>query len=1148
MRVRFILGRAGTGKSELCLREISEKAGQDPLGPPLLLLVPEQSTFQSELALGLKMGNGLGRAQVVSFQRLGWMVLQEAGGSSKPFLSETGRQMFLEHILVRFKNELKAFRDYPRRPELALALGKTIRQVKQAGVTPELLEEEAVKWAEARPLLAAKLSDLSFIIKELSRNIRKHSFDPDDYLELVAAKIPQCPSLQKAEVWVDGFSGFTSQELKVLESLIVATQQVNIVLCLAPEYWKSEAAEGDLFYRTWRTFKGLRKLIEECGAETLPPCFLTEPHRFASTQELAHLEKHWEVWPRPSYEGKTDKIEIVAAASREMEVEWAAESVLRLVRHQGFRFRDILIMTRDLSSYAPFIRRVFSSLEIPCFIDQKPPIDAHPLTVLVLTALEIASLNWPNNAVFRYLKTGLTGIEEDEIDRLENYVLASGINGSTWKNTWQYRPRSLFREINDVDVENELKVINLIREKVVSPLLRLEEGLKKAGKAAEMSLAVWEFLEQLKVKDAVDNLIYQAQKDGKPQEGQEHAAVYQSINYLLQEISLAFADHPMTVKEYLNSLQAGMKAATVGLIPPGLDQVMVGSMDRSRYSEAKAVFILGANEGVLPAVPASDGVLGEADLEHLQLGGLDLPLARLKAFEEPFLIYTALTKSRCFLTVSYALADSDGTPLVPSPVIKDLKAMFPGIKETFRSWETLITKEEPEELLHPFQAFNLLAAQYSGGRELPCFWQEVRESLRHKPGYDRRLGVLEKAKSFDLKERLSVDAARRLFSHAFSVTDLEKYAACPYAFFLERGLKARERALAELKATDIGQFFHAMAKEFLLDLKKLAPEGWDTLNEEKVEKTLEEALLEVEKELEQEIKLASPRGQYLKERLKRTAKEAGLICWKQIMAGKFLPGWLEMPFTLKIPEQEKGPGADASETCLLAGRIDRVDVCENNGKVWLRIIDYKSRSWGIDLGKLYHGLSLQLFLYMEAALDRARREYAAGTPEVAGVFFFPIEKTLVNKNVLEEKDLEAELMKQRRLRGLMLKDLKVASLMDKEIKQGPSLVVPFSLTQDGNFYQNSTSVLEGQRLKLLKDYAVTMARRLMALIREGEIGITPYRMANQKACDFCLYKPVCQFDETMGHRYRRLKKLGNKGFWNQVEDERKVNPGGEKVD
>ncbi len=1137
MRLSIITGRAGSGKTTFCLREICKELERQSLGPPLIMLVPEQASFQTEklLAGAVKTG-GYMRAQVLGFRRLAYRVLQETGGGARVPLGETGKRMILRRILESRRDELRVFNRGVELPGFVEQLAGALAEMKIYGVRAEDLSQclETIKGTGSGSALENKLHDLQLLLAGFDSYIQGRFNDPDDYLTLAAERIRFSKWLDGARVWVDGFNGFTPQEYEVLGALLRKVEGVTVALCLPPDMAGADLADTDPFYPVWETYN---KLVEMAARENVSVAHLPTPgggvpRRFVSS-DLAHLEENY--FHRRAAQGTaTGGIHVVAATDRRAEIEGVAREIVHLCRSKGYRWRDVVVLLRDVELYSDLVEAVFSDYRIPFFLDRKRTVTHHPLVELIRAALETVISNWAFDPVFRYLKTDLVPVSREEVDRLENYVLAHGIRGERWTDgrPWEYRRRLTLEEDAEITEAEKMQLeeINSIRERASSALANLHARLNQSGTVEEYCAAVYHLLAELDVPGRLERWSALAVEEGRLETAGEHAQVWDDIILLLDEIVETLGNEQMELRQFARILETGLASIRLGLIPPGLDQVLVGSLDRSRSPEVKVAFIPGVNEGVLPARIFEQGIFSETERERLRRAGLGLaPGPRRRAFDEQYIIYLALTRAGERLVLSYPLADEEGRALKPSPVVRRVRELFPGLRERFWAQEPGSAGIDDLEFVTPSgRCLTYLAGRLRdafAGREIdPLWWDVYNWFVQNHTGHLFRL-VMQSLFYENREARLDIEVSRRLYGKPFktSVSGLEKYYSCPYSHFLAYGLRLKERDVFRLEAPDMGQFFHAALKMFAQRLKERGID-WGQIGPDECNKLVAQVVDELAPRLQSEILLSSARHRYLTGKLKRVVQRSALVLTEHARRGAFRPVGLELSFgmegglkgvTFKLP----GGGE-----MILRGVIDRLDAADAaEDKVYLRVIDYKSGYTDLKLCDVWHGLKLQLLAYLEVAL-RYAGELAGKDGLPGAVLYFRLDDPLIKTGgeKVGEDEIRQRLLRELKMKGLLLADQDLVKKLDDRAGSSSDLV-PVGIKSDNTFTANS-SVVDGSGFELLLALLRDRVAGAGADILAGAKDINPYRKGNHKACRFCRYKPVCRFDPLLpGNTYRVIK-------------------------
>lgn len=1124
MYLRFITGRAGSGKTFQCMREVCREIEKQPLGSPLILLVPEQASFQTERALAeISNSDGFLRAQVLGFRRLAFRVLQETGGAIRVPLGEISKRMILRRMLEKTASELRIMSRAADLPGFLEKLTGALGEMKNYQITPDDLGRCLTNLESIgdTSLLGDKLHDLKTVFAVFEDFLRGRFIDPDDYLNLAAGKIKNSSWLREARIWVDGFTGFTPLEYAVLKALMRHTDGVNVTLSLGSNYADKILLETDPFYPVWETYTTLLKMArkEALPVYSAPVLGSDEPRRFVS-RGLAYLEKN--LFVRSAANSISEEgINVVAAADRRSEVEGIAREITRLCRDHNYRYRDIVVLLREVGQYANLISAVFSDHGIPFFIDHKRTILHHPLVELIRSALEVVVEDWSFDPVFRYFKTDLAPISREETDILENYVLAHGIRGSRWIDgkPWEFRRWLTLEDVPEVSdgEKQELEQINKLRETSVAALARLHLSLKASNNVAEYTKALYELLQELAVSEQLERWSEFAREEGRLEDVREHEQVWEDVVALFDEVLEALGDEELDLRQYARILESGFEAMRLGLIPPGLDQVVVGSLDRSRSPEVRAAFIPGVNEGVLPARLFEQGIFSETEREQLQLVGLSLaPGIRRLIFDEQYIIYQAVTRASERLMISYPLADDEGRELKPSPIIHRIREIFPGLSE--RQWTQepgMPGANDLEFITAPGRSLTYLAGRLReamSGRKIDPLWWEVYNWFVQQNNY--RFAMIMGSLFFTNREgRLPINLSKRLYGKSLKtgVSGLEKFRSCPYAHFLGYGLRLKERSIFRLEAPDTGQFFHAALKLFAHHLQENDID-WGGLSGSQCKEITGEVVDTLAPRLQSEILLSSARHRYLTSKLKRIVQRSALVLAEHARRGNFRPVGLELAFGA---DGELPPVvfnlSDGSQM-ILKGRIDRIDAAESNdGEIYLRIIDYKSGAIDIKLSDIWYGLKLQLLTYLEVAL-RYSRELVGSEGLPGAVLYFRIDEPLVltNGTPLADEEIQRQLLKELKMKGFLMADLNMVRMMDNQVGTTSDLL-PVGIKKDGSFSARS-SVLEKEQFSLLRAYLRHQLVSTGNEILTGVKDISPYRQGNFNYCQHCSYKPVCKFD------------------------------------
>lgn len=1127
MKLRLIIGRAGSGKTHYCLEEMGKMLKEAPEGNSLVMILPEHATFKVEHELASTAGiDGFARAYVFGFRRLAHRILMETGGAVRPHITELGKRLVLTRLLQEHQQDFKMFHRAAAQRSFSDILAGMIREFKAYGVSPELLMEAEQGLGELP--VGDKLHDLALVYQGFEKFLQGRYTDPEDYLTLLAEKIDRSAILRGAEVWIDGFTWFNPQEAGVVAKLLTVGNCVTVTLCLDGDL-ESQQSTTALFHRQWDTRRKLLDLARQMGAE-VEEIVLEETERFQAPL-LKHMEKHFFAAPTVSWQGEASGLVIVEAANRRMEVEGVARDMIRLCRDEGYRWRDIGILLRATESYVDLVETVLGDYEIPFFSDRKRQSFHHPLAELLRSALDVVLERWSYEPVFRCFKTDLFSVTRDEVDRLENYVLEFGIRGTKWTKgkIWTFIRRFSLGEDSELnEVEQEfLQEINDIRIQAATPLQVFEQEIKEASTVQEMTMALYQLLVALSVPEKLEQWADKAEAAGDLEQAREHGQLWDSVVQLFEQLVEICGHEKIPLKDYAAMINEGLDGLKLSLIPPGLDYVTISAMDQTSLENIRGIYVLGANDGVLPMRGQGEGLLTDIEREQMIGFGLELaPGSQADSFAEGFLVYAGLTRSSEYLWLSYSLADEEGKGLSPSLLIKRLREVAKVSLDSLPVEPAEGT--EHQYLANAKRSISALAAVlrgYKRGQPVPRVWWDVYNWALLQTGLDLYLrqavaGLFHHNQVQQLPREIASQLYTKNNKLRGSVTRFEAFQACPFKHFAQYGLSLKERAVFRLQAPDWGQFLHAALKDFG-DRMQEAGRDWGSVDEQECKKIVNEVVDELAPKLQNEILLSSKQHEHLVGRLKRTVARSVKRLVEFDRVSEFKPMAMEKSF---------GRGLDALPPLVymlpdevgleIVGQIDRLDTAQLDGKKYMLVIDYKSGGAWLKLVDVYYGLRLQLLTYLLVA----RNAYQDCLP--AGVLYYFLKNPNISDIVrLDTDEITKKINGLLKMPGWVLAQPEVVRLLDSTI-DGYSEFLKIALKKDESFYSTSLPYVKTpEEFSLLLTHVEKKLVETACNIMAGDITINPYALDKRTPCAFCQYSAVCQFDSLLPeNEYRRLAK------------------------
>lgn len=1138
MSLRLIYGCAGSGKSKFCMNSMKSKIESDFEGA-LILIVPEQFSFQAEKNLMKAVGEkGLLKAQVLSFKRLAYRVFNEAGGITRKRMDSTGKSMLLYTIIDELKDDLKVYKKSGRQQGFVDTVADAITEFKRYNVPPSVLEHVISEVEEES--LKQKLEDIELIYNRFEELIKDKYIDSDDDLTFLAEKLSASDIYNGAEIWFDEFSTFTPQQYEIIKMLLKKVKRVNITLCANCSDGE-DTENTDIFATIKNTERKLLKLCAENNIGFDEPVDLSKNrgYRFKQSPSLSHLEKHFFSYPYKVYKNEVDDISIFKAMNMYTEVEKLARSIVNISREKGIRYNKIAVITRDLKDYAKLIQVIFNEYDIPYFLDQKRDINKNSLLIFLNSAIEILTKNWSYEAVFRYLKTGLTDVSREEIDILENYVLANGIKGKAWlKGNWSYSASSIYSFRREEENDEELlKRINDIREKAVTPLVEFYEEIRNLNKVRDICETIYKFLCKVNIPDKIEKWVENFKTQGLNALASEYSQAFNTVIELLEQLVEVMGEEHIKPDKLVKIIQTGINRCKVGIIPSALDQVLVGDIERVKSHEVDYVFIIGVNDGVFPKVPEEEGILSDVDREYLKSHGVELAQdTRSLIFEEQYLMYKALTISGKKLYISYPIADFEGKTLRPSIIISKLKKIFPKINISSDIIRSDSDEESLEYITNSKATFNqlisVMRADFEGIKANPIWWDVLRWYDKNEYWKDKCYKAFCGLTYTNQIKFINSESIKKLYGNPLylSASKLQRYVECPFSFYLQYGLKAQDRKGYEFSLPDAGSFMHEILLDFstALDKEKMS---WRDVDR----KWCEDAIsIIVDKKAEDKgdfILNSSERYKYFQERYKRILSRAVWTVAQHIKGSGFTPSFYETSFG----EKKDGMPAitinlPSGDVVHFTGRIDRIDTYETEQGTYIRVIDYKSGDSKFKLSDVYYGLKLQLLLYLDVILSNADK-YIEGETMPGAMLYFKIDDPIVKvDSEIDEAEIENQITKQLKMDGIIIDDIKIIKEMDKDIC-GASLYIPAMLKKDGSF-GSSSSTAKLEQFELLREYARDTLIDLCEDMLKGNVAISPYKKGKATSCNYCSYSSICGFDTSFqDNKYRYFTDKSNDEIW-----------------
>lgn len=1091
--LHLLTARAGGGQLDTILKRMGETDGRS------VLIVPEQYSHETERALCRALTPAAcARCEVLSFTRLARRVAETVGGVADKTLDAGGRVLLMHAAVRQVAEHLSVYRTPSRKPSFLSGLVATVDECKSYGVSPDDLARagEAMGGGEGE-----KLKDIALIYGAYSALTDRIAADPRDRLDRLTEGLESSNWAAGKRFWVWGFTDFTAQEGVVLRTLMAKGDSLTVALTLDADC----DDPVDVFGPAKRTAAHLRHLAESAGVAVE-----TEALAYASarTPALTHLEQNlFALRPEP-WTGACG-VTLAEAADPRAEAEWAAAEILRLVREEGYRFRDIIVCVRGFDGCGDLLESVFSRYGVPLFFSAVTDILQKPVLALVTAALDCAAGGYAAEDVLRCLKTGLTGLTEEERDLLENYVLTWDIRGGRWTQDkpWAMHPSGYGQDWTEAD-RTLVERLDGLRCRLVAPLERLRRENGQTGKGCAMAL--WRCLEDLEVPQRLAVRADTLEERGELQRAAEYRQLWDILCGGLEQCALLLGDEVMELEEFSRLFQLVLSQYDVSAIPVSLDRVTAGDCTRMAGKRSKILFLLGADNNAIPKVSPAPGLLSDHDRGLLAEQNITLaPRMEDKLRREMTIVYETCAVATERLYVSWATAGSGGEERAPSFLSGRLSAIFTDVVQ-IRSAQAALCAPIP-------------ALERAGSDE------RAAAALRAMPEWAEAVERVEQAGRWR-RGRLTRLGTEALYGAVIplSATKLDQLGSCHFSHFMRYGLDARPRERAKFRATDYGTFVHFIL-ETVLRRAAQTPDGIEKLAESEELRRAEAARaaeIYINESL-QGLEEESGRFRYLFGRMRRAADHVVDNTIAELAASKFRPAAFELAFGRKggLPAVT----AENGVTVRLSGLVDRVDCWVHEGKRYLRVVDYKTGKKAFDFTDIQNGLGLQMLLYLFALEKEGKAVFGPEEIVPAGVLYLPARDPVVNgKRAMTPEQVRQETDKELLRKGLVLDDPEVLAAME-DTAGGKNRYLPLGPRSDAAVSREQMTRLA----RLVEEKLHAAAGELAA----GNIDADPYwRGEDRNACLWCDYAAACHFESTCGDKIRRQRALSGKEFWAGVTE------------
>ncbi len=1081
--LQLILARAGAGKTEYVFSSIKELVESSDDG--IMLITPEQFSFVAERRLLSLLGEDkVNHVENTSFSRLSDEISRIYGGDKFPVLSKGGKAVMMKKAINTVSDSLVLFNKNTDSAAFINSVIKIYDEMKSCRVSCE--DILAASENSDKEILSKKLLDISNIIGAYDALISGKYYDSANELTRLYEKLVGLDYFKGKTVFIDGFSGFVAQEYKIIEVIIKQAKKVYVTFC-SDSYLSND--KYDLFSYVNSNIGIIKDVAKKANSSFLNPICLTENYR-AKNDELRYLEKNIYLNTKDKYEKDIENIKVYAAKNISDECDWVSQQISKLLR-QGFKASEISVICRDLEKYESEIKFSFNKYNIPYFDDQRQAINSQPLIMFVNFLLRTMIYSFRSDDIFSLLKTGLTALDDNSISNLENYVFLWNINGLKWKSNFENSTKGFTEKIT----ENDQKLIdnlNVTREYIVS---RLEKFIIKSKNKTcrdickNIYYALTDFSADKKLCVLAENL----EKSGKSALAAQQGRIWDLLMTVLNQLAVVGGDEVISIKEFYKLFNLIISNEDLGTVPTGLDNVQIGSADRLRCDNPRAVFALGANEGEFPQAVSSAGLLSESD--RIALINNDFKLysygETLNA-QERYFAYMAVSSPSEKLFVSYRSSNDNGCE---SSIVTNIKSIFPNIETDFYSDKIGIESIESDD-----NAFEIMSSNFEKNDE---FVESLKKYFSEKKEYSNRLNAVNQLVDNKQTELTDKELARKLFGNDMylSASRIEDYYNCSFRYFCKFGLGAKARTKAQMDPMQTGTVIHFVLEKIILEKGSV---GLCGLSNSEIAVLVNKYLNDFLQNKMGNSEQFTPRFKYQFMRLSKM-----LVCVVERLKAEFEQSDFEAKaFELKIGNDEeiksKTIRLPDGGSISIKGSVDRVDVYEENSKKYIRVVDYKSGDKKFQLSDVLYGLNLQMFIYL-FTICQGDSKYSGIS---SGVLYMHSARSVLNLNRnASESDIISKENSSFKMKGVVLNDdeNEIAEHMEKDLK---GKYIPVKYTKKNGITGNIVSLAQ---LGMISKKIDSLIEEMGISLHGGKISQNPVLgKYHDKTCDYCDFSSVCK--------------------------------------
>ncbi|MBQ4150604.1 MAG: PD-(D/E)XK nuclease family protein [Clostridia bacterium] len=1038
------------------------------------LIVPDQKALLAENSLMNTLPKSAALlVDAVGFSRLSNLVSRRYGSLIYNYASESAKILTMYRTVKKLAGHLNVF-DGELQSGTLEALCSLMDEFRACTVSAEDISDAAEKVTD--DTLTKKLFDLSLIFAEYESLLHEKFAEQADDIDTLVELLSEHDFFEDSHIYIDSFISFTSQEFAVISNMLSRGKDVTVALPFNRRgVHMAECADTR------------KKLLSLCAKLSVK---LEEKYTSAAVPEPIEFARDnlWDLASGETFDESTEgTLELVCCKSKADEVTLCLREVF-LALQRGESYSDIAIIARNADSYAGIVDRMLSRCDIPFFFSRKKSVELMPLARLISSALSLYVYNFKESDVSAYIKTGLLGLNDDECDIFEEYI-------NRWNISGRYRyldgedftmsGHGFSTDETDADL---LLGINNTKQKIALPLLRFCDSLDGAVTVKDFATAVYEYLTEMNIREKSSSA------DFTKYFGAEHTAdairLWNITMDALDTLVDASGDENVTAADFCKLIKLLFASTDISEIPSSKDQIIIGNADTIRIDERKTVIILGAVEGVFPAPVSESPTLGESERDSLAKVGVSLSQnMALRSARELYHFTRAIDFATKKAVISYYITDLDGAKCEPSFAVARLRKLFS--KLYFCNLSALA----PIDTLY----YATQAAELSGalGKENE---EAVKAALLPRGIYTPKIQDASLLSNDSLS--LSPDTAKAFFGERMylSQSKLDTYTKCKLNYFMQHMLSLEDTDPFEFKANDTGTFVHSVLEKLIYKIQQSGKKIGD-IEEDEIEMLATATAAEEVERIMRTQTVQSSRMLYFFDRTKRSILLIARALVNEFKNSKFEPFALEYrigagghkPIMITLSD-----GASVS----LNGIADRVDIYKGNGKVFIRIVDYKTGKKDFSEKDLQKGKNLQLLIYLFSLCEIADKEFfdAIGvnsTDDIlpGAVTYFLIKSPRIKLDTKAPDDIEELAQNKLERIGFVFDSDTLAGILDRTAEK--------QLSKD-------LIKKDGEDIAALFDTVKSSIANIAENMRNGKIDTSETILGQKSPCNYCKYSHICR--------------------------------------